>query len=457
MRLLCFMIWISTVGMSYTFGQNLVLNPSLEEYISCPKEDGDFDGLVKDWRSYELPVTYLQCDYRPDWSLRVDPYDGEAMCAMRYFDPAGVGDPRRGYVHGTLSSKLLRGKRYYIEYFLHLLFGINLHDQFSVYFTQDPLDQIIKNDDIPPYFVLSAQINNQKGILKDTINWIPMTGCFVADGGEQYFSMGNFLHDSMVNFINFVHHSGSMEFIDYVRLFEVDDLVYTDTILCQNTGFVPNTYDLKGLKTMLDGVEINRFVADQEGIYEIEYVLDGCGVIGRSMVEVIPCRECAQNITPSYSICIDSILSLEDLMADNLIHTDPTTGEIVTEFSRGQVGTYQLDIFSVDCSVVGTADIEVVDCSACKLYLPNVFTPNDDGINDFFRAFAACDVVSFEMSIFNRWGDMVFHSSDMNLGWNGYHNNTPADNGVYVYMIRYKQNGYPFKSIKGDVTLLSWR
>ena len=68
--------------------------------------------------------------------------------------------------------------------------------------------------------------------------------------------------------------------------------------------------------------------------------------------------------------------------------------------------------------------------------LPNIFTPNDDGINDFidFKNFSVFN--EFEATIFNRWGYIVFYTRDPYDLWNGkQNNNTPLNDGIYYYTI----------------------
>ena len=455
MRTYYFIVSIIIIRITCSYGQNLVLNPSFEEYIFCPEAEGDFEGFVKNWHSFFGSSEYYVCDFRPNW-VQNYPYKGDAMCGLRIFDPFSINDPRREYFHGSLNSILTKGNKYYIEYFLLIDHLVNTHDQYSVYFSPEVVNQVIEIGDNPPYLLLPAQINNQKGIIDIVQKWVAMTGCFIAEGGEQYFTIGNFVPNAQTNFTNNESNTGSYEFIDYVRLFEVEDLIYSDTSLCPGAVFIPNRYELKGLKTMINGVEIDSFMADEEGNFEVEYILDDCGIIGTSMIEVKRCADCSQQINPSYTICADSILSLDGLLPVGVFFRDQMD-EILTEFSNRQAGTYQLFISSDDCSITGTANIEVSDCTTCDLYVPNVFTPNDDGTNDYFRAFHSCDLESFEMTLVNRWGDIIFKSSDINIGWDGNYKSTQADIGIYIYMIKYKQNGHPALIIKGDVTLLSSR
>ena len=73
-------------------------------------------------------------------------------------------------------------------------------------------------------------------------------------------------------------------------------------------------------------------------------------------------------------------------------------------------------------------------------YIPSAFTPNYDGINDAFTLVGE-NVAEFELSIFNRWGEQVFYSTDPKNAWMGDYNgnaNYFVPNGIYSYNIRIK-------------------
>lgn len=87
------------------------------------------------------------------------------------------------------------------------------------------------------------------------------------------------------------------------------------------------------------------------------------------------------------------------------------------------------------------AKLTIFDCDSadnCAVFLPNTFTPNKDGINESFGAFHTCDFEKYELLIFNRWGQMVFSSSNPAAMWNGDYKGIECPDGVYVYVISYK-------------------
>jgi gliding motility-associated-like protein len=91
---------------------------------------------------------------------------------------------------------------------------------------------------------------------------------------------------------------------------------------------------------------------------------------------------------------------------------------------------------------------------ACDLFFPDAFTPNGDGLNDVLFARLNMDIMSLkEFSVFNRWGERVFYTTNQSSGWDGTDKSTPSEQGVYVYLIRYAQSGVD-KILKGNVTLI---
>jgi len=85
--------------------------------------------------------------------------------------------------------------------------------------------------------------------------------------------------------------------------------------------------------------------------------------------------------------------------------------------------------------------------------IPSGFSPNGDGNNDIFNIYGIADASSYELEIYNRWGEMIFRSIDKTHGWDGTYNGAPAPVGIYAYRYNIILNGKTYKS-KGSVTLL---
>ncbi len=83
-----------------------------------------------------------------------------------------------------------------------------------------------------------------------------------------------------------------------------------------------------------------------------------------------------------------------------------------------------------------TAKIDLVPCS-CQLLLPNAFTPDGDGRNDHFRPLHACEMTDFHMAVYDRYGELVFRSSDPSEGWDGSFRGVKVPAGSFVWMVHF--------------------
>ena len=144
------------------------------------------------------------------------------------------------------------------------------------------------------------------------------------------------------------------------------------------------------------------------------------------------------NLGPDTSICPGSELSIALIDGINL-HTIGaswlwSTGETGSGISVTTPGVYYATVSVGGC----TATDSVVVTNACTYNISNCFSPNGDGVNDYFnpRDNLSKDITSFSMSIYNRWGEMVFQTKSIDgRGWDGSFNATAQPQGVYIYVI----------------------
>lgn len=74
----------------------------------------------------------------------------------------------------------------------------------------------------------------------------------------------------------------------------------------------------------------------------------------------------------------------------------------------------------------------------CELYIPNAFTPDNNGRNDSLIIMSNCSMKSFRLQVFNRWGEKVFETDDIRNHWNGTFRGAPCLEGIYLYLIAAK-------------------
>ena len=118
-------------------------------------------------------------------------------------------------------------------------------------------------------------------------------------------------------------------------------------------------------------------------------------------------------------------------------------------------GTYTLSVYSGIGGCVGDTSYYTVKIEECTslLFIPNTFTPDGDGSNEVFKA-TGSPGLEFHMIIFNRWGQVIFESYDIDGYWDGTYNNLQCQEGVYVYRVRHITPPNKLNLFIGHVTLL---
>lgn len=106
------------------------------------------------------------------------------------------------------------------------------------------------------------------------------------------------------------------------------------------------------------------------------------------------------------------------------------------------------------CFDVDSVTITVVKCDPSMVFVPNTFTPNNDGLNDvlYVRGIGLRKLEYFR--VFDRWGQLVYESQNINEGWDGKINNRTADIATYVYAVKGECSSGSTVEINGNVTLV---
>lgn len=130
------------------------------------------------------------------------------------------------------------------------------------------------------------------------------------------------------------------------------------------------------------------------------------------------------------------------------------TGDSTSSITVRNAGWYAVKVATIE-GCEGTDSTLVTTLLNCIPFnIPNAFTPNNDGLNDFFRPIIQQEIADYKFTVFNRWGQQVFVSTQKNEGWDGTIKGQLAENGSYVYLVQYKNNNNETKLYKGTVTLL---
>jgi gliding motility-associated-like protein len=84
-----------------------------------------------------------------------------------------------------------------------------------------------------------------------------------------------------------------------------------------------------------------------------------------------------------------------------------------------------------------TVHIGFADCS-CPVFIPDIFTPDMNEVNDTWKPMMACDAVEYDLTVFNRFGERIFHTTDQSAAWDGTFKGTLVQDDLYVYLFKAK-------------------
>ena len=141
----------------------------------------------------------------------------------------------------------------------------------------------------------------------------------------------------------------------------------------------------------------------------------------------------AVDLGGSRQVCGDSLV-LNPYISNAHFHwSDNSTDSTLTAFSSG---AYSVTVTNGCGSGNAQVNLDFL-VNQCALLVPTAFSPNGDGKNDIFRSISYCSIRNFSINVYNRWGELVYQSDDITVGWDGTFKERPQPVGVYTYNIEY--------------------
>ena len=408
--LLCFIMF----SLYVTSQVNLVVDPSFEIHDTC-NQNQEVIG-TKNWHALDstnntymatsscTPAYFNACCVGCITSLPFNlytgpnfqyPRTGKGMYGMgMYLLPTVNQFYNRDYLRGRLRESLITNKQYCGKFY------VNLFD--TQYYGIDRIGAVLDNGALDINNECLAIIANPNfenpafNYITDTVHWTKIQGVFTANGTEKYITIGNFYSEANTHkvIINLSSHRFGEAY------YYVDDV-----------SVIP--------------IEITAFAGNDATICLGDSIL-----LGRPQETGIECEW----YKPGNPVPFNSNSSLR--------------------FKADSVGTYTFVQRMDNCKIsFDTVTVKVIQDCHTTLQIPNVFTPNEDGVNDAWY-FEIKNATNVRYSIYNRWGNLVKDSDLPNhtfVQWDGRTTAGEACSaGVYYYVLSYtdvkgeaqKKNGY---------------
>jgi gliding motility-associated-like protein len=235
-----------------------------------------------------------------------------------------------------------------------------------------------------------------------------------------------------------------------------------DTTLCPGESITLTAPSLDYEIMWQDGSQQPSIVANTANTYSLQLSND-CGTVSDAIQVDFDNRTPQLNLATPIPWCEGDIISLDatqPFIAEYLW----STGAVSPSIQVNAVGQYIIDVTTL-CSEV-SQQVDVVPGTDCVvpvfhkgIYVPNVFSPNGDGVNDIFKIELGSDlqIISSVGTIYDRWGNLVYQAGTIEFTWDGYYADEPVMPGVYVYTVnlRYMDQDREREDVFiGDVTVV---
>ena len=439
-------------------------NAGFDELSDCPNNTGQIV-LAKPWVSgtTATPNIYNECSTevlmavpnagRYLFSFQ-EPRSGDGYAHIGVYNNNNFISGSTGnseYIEVELLQPMQKGGDYYLEFYVNPDFsngytgaiGMALSDTF--YFETLTAFESLS---------LNPIIDNGNQIIKDTLNWTRISGCYTAIGGERFAIIGNFkdTEGTTVEYESFTTPFVNFFYIEDVLIRPYDPLPDT-LLLCDGMSEEFNAEILEASYLWSTGETDPIITVTKSGNYIVEAFLQSC--VLRDTMLVISTNEIADLPTDTI-VCGGEPFNLISPLPGDFLWSDGSQQNDLTVLGTG---IYLLTVTNECGDFVFTSNVEVEDC-ACNAYIPNAFSPNDDGVNDFLEIFFDCDY-EYQISVFevfDRWGNQVYSILDgSSVMWDGKFRKQSVQNGAYIWVLEYdvvQNEKIETRNEKGIVTIL---
>ncbi len=462
-----FFVFVSTEN---TFAQNILPNPGFEDFDLCPTYSSQINRCAI-WDSAYGTADYYNCSYYGpsplgDYGIA---YAGTGVVGFLCAPPSNFPPYNRFYgesFQAPLLETLIPGAQYVLK--AQIMY--NLVNQPSP--ASDCFDlgfYFFKTGNLPPFIIGDCPaVNPQVRLPGNVISlgfYTEYVFNYIADSCFDNVMIGFFCNDSTSTSTCKLNASTFYYDIDNVSLQKIADatlrvsgftsskqtLCSGNCISFSDTSLMPSTtYEWLfdgGLPSSSHVIHPQQICYPKSGTYDV------------TMITHFECS--SDTITKSNYIVVNDNPTL-DIIADSMpqcfgvpitLFANSNSNSTVT-WSDGSVsptltvtkeGNYSATATNSCTIVFDEIKVDYIECP-CTVFYPNAFSPNHDGKNEKFDVIVQCETQSFQIKIWNRWGQEMFSTNDPKISWDGMYDGKACEEGIYTMILQYR--GYIGERLK---------
>lgn len=455
--------------------QNLVPNPSFELFKLCPtvyntfninQDWNDLQKFCADWESVGTIQHYWTgaggqylnacanidknyCGIPQSVFAFQNAHSGNGMLQLAQTYPGFTQE--RIFQGVKLISPLKIGHKYLVSFYTSLADSSHsaMNNLGITFYTQK--QKIIDTSNISSLFYPDWAHVYSKDVIDNKTDWVKIEGVITADSAYQYLVVGNFFDYNKTTFKSFNNIvQGTVQPIYLLDDFTVEEtkktIAQTNTTICKSDTLKLNA--IGSSQTFYWSLNMkDTFSTNEELFLKVDssfkiYLISNWGIDSIQINSI----EYPKKIIPIDTLlCSNYYLKIDGY--NNIGKYKWNTGETNSKITIDKAGVYVLETTTGSCYRIDT--LTVTSCQP-TLYIPNAFSPNNDNVNDLFLP-KGVQVFNYNLTIYNRWGQLVFETKDINQGWDG--NGFGLD--IYFYNVTYsdKENTTTYQK-SGNLTLI---
>lgn len=482
--------WLAVGLPGPALAQNLVPNGSFETFRRCPT----LDNLLEEappWYNPNraTPDFYHRCFPTP--ALQLAPRTGQGLA--RIFLDVGWAE----YLAVPLKEPLKAGECYFFEMYVATDQPRRyIRDTFGAHLSREPVtstDKILLG--VRPQ-VLDTQLNANTPLR--LLQWERVAGYVIAGGNERYLTIGSFqtLPATQATSLYYVFvddvslqpvrmnlgpdttlcgrtstvrlrattpgatsyrwntgstdstllvtkpgtyavtvFTGCKELRDTITVnYSLDFDLGRDTTLCNGQTLGLTVPQAAGQYRWQDGTGGPNYLVREPGQYIVTVTQAPCVVRDTVRVRYVPPPRLDLGL--DRDLCRETLVTLRPDFAEGRFSWDDGPPDPVREVINS--GVYRASVVS-ECATLRDSVVVQREACPCTFYTPDVFTPNGDGLNDDFAPVESCgDIALKSLTVFNRWGEVLFRADAPPFRWDGRFQNQTLPGGVYAWKIGFE-------------------
>lgn len=244
------------------------------------------------------------------------------------------------------------------------------------------------------------------------------------------------------------------QFIDscIIRYYAKPQINLSDTLICNSSsallGFKPNNY-----KYLWNTDETSsRIRIESPGKYWVKANNRGCSAVDTFNVNFY--KGATPNFGHEVTFCMSDdskVLSIKPAPGTKVTWSNGSAANSIIPYKEG---IYWVKTESKTCGInIDSVKVKLKACD-CEILVPNSFTPNEDDRNDYFFPVLTCEYSYYNFTVFDRWNNVVFQSTNTNAKWDGRYKGNLCPDDIYVYKIETIEKNTDKKTVRnGQISL----